>query len=58
MAENRDLAALGEEIPAQREDVVTRTALGVLEGLATAANLALPGRCLARRRPAARGQRR
>ena len=58
MAENRDLAVLREEIPAQREDGLTHTARVVLEGLATVANLALPGRCLARRRPAARGLRR
>ena len=43
MAENRDLAALREEIPALREDIE---------------HLAEAGRFLARRRPAARGRRR
>lgn len=58
MAENRDLAALREEVRAPREDVETRTALGLVAGLDSIETLAVPGRFTARRRPAARGQRR
>ena len=51
MAENRDLAALREEIRALREDVETQTAINVVEGINTIETLAVLGHFMARRRP-------
>jgi hypothetical protein len=51
MVENRELAALREEIRALREDVETQTAINVVEGINTIETLAVLGHFMARRQP-------